>query len=40
MLGRWGALISRQNLSEWVGAATALLEALVKRIKEDLLQSG
>lgn len=40
MLARWGAPISRQNLSDWVGAATALLEPLVKRMKQDLLQSG
>ena len=40
MLARWGAPISRQNLSDWVGAATALLEPLVKRMKRDLLASG
>lgn len=40
MLARWGAPISRQNLCDWVGAATALLEPLVKRMKADLLQSG
>ncbi len=40
MLARWGAPISRQNLCDWVGAATALLEALVKRMKQDLLQGG
>jgi transposase len=50
MLTRWGApmsvstgskaLISRQNLCDWVGAATALLEPLVKRMKQDLLRSG
>lgn len=40
MLARWGASISRQNLSDWVGAATALLEPLVKRMKQELLQSG
>lgn len=40
MLARWGAPISRQNLSDWVGAATALLEPLVKRMKQDLLQGG
>ncbi len=40
MLGRWGAPISRQNLCDWVGAATALLEPLVKRMKQDLLQGG
>lgn len=40
MLARWGAPISRQNLCDWVGAATALLEPLVKRMKQDLLQSG
>lgn len=40
MLRRWGAPISRQNLCEWVGAATALLEPLVKRMKQDLLQGG
>ena len=40
MLARWGAPISRQNLCDWVGAATALLESLVKRMKQDLLQGG
>jgi transposase len=40
MLARWGAPISRQNLCDWVGAATALLEALVKRMKTDLLKGG
>ena len=40
MLARWGAPISRQNLSEWAGLATALLEPLVKLMKTDLLQSG
>ncbi|MDD2764068.1 MAG: IS66 family transposase, partial [Opitutaceae bacterium] len=40
MLARWGAPISRQNLCDWVGAATALLEALVKRMQTDLLQGG
>lgn len=40
MLARWGAPISRQNLCDWVGAATALLEPLTKRMKKDLLQSG
>jgi transposase len=40
MLARWGAPISRQNFSDWVGAATALLEPLVKRMKQDLLRSG
>jgi hypothetical protein len=40
MLARWGAPISRQNLSDWVGAATALLEPLAKRMKQDLLQGG
>lgn len=40
MLARWGAPISRQNLCDWVGAATALLEPLVKRMKADLLQGG
>ncbi len=40
MLARWGASISRQNLSDWVGAATALLEPLVKRMKQDLLRRG
>ena len=37
MLARWHAPISRQNLSDWTGAATALLEALVKVMKQDLL---
>lgn len=40
MLARWGAPVSRQNLCDWVGAATALLEPLVKRMKQDLLASG
>ena len=40
MLARWGARVSRQNLSDWVGAATALLEPLVKRMKQDLLRNG
>ena len=40
MLARWGAPISRQNLCDWVGAATALLEPLVKRMQQDLLRSG
>lgn len=40
MLDRWGAPISRQNLCDWVGAATTLLEPLVKRMKADLLQGG
>jgi len=40
MLARWGAPISRQNLSEWAGLATALLEPLVKLMKTGLLQSG
>jgi transposase len=40
MLARWGAPISRQNLCDWVGAATALLEPLAKRMKQDLLKSG
>lgn len=40
MLARWGAPISRQNLSDWAGAATAWLEPLVKRMKQDLLQGG
>jgi len=40
MLARWGAPISRQNLSDWTGAATALLEALVKVMKQDLLAGG
>ena len=40
MLSRWGAPISRQNLCDWVGAATALLEPLVKRMKQGLLDGG
>jgi transposase len=40
MLARWGASISRQNLCDWVGAATALLEPLVKRMQANLLQGG
>lgn len=46
MLARWSnakpgqAPISRQNLSDWVGAATAQLEPLVKAMKCDLLATG
>ncbi|QYM78332.1 IS66 family transposase [Horticoccus luteus] len=40
MLARWGAPISRQNLSDWTGLATALLEPLVKRMKQALLAGG
>jgi transposase len=40
MLARWGAPISRQNLCDWAGAATALLEPLVKRMQQDLLAGG
>lgn len=40
MLARWGAPISRQNLCDWVGAATALLEPLVKLMRQDLLAGG
>jgi transposase len=46
MLARWAgtpehtAPISRQNLSDWVGAATTLLEPLVKAMKRDLLAGG
>jgi transposase len=40
MLARWGAPISRQNLSDWIGAATAWLEPLVRRMKQDLLAGG
>ena len=40
MLARWGAPISRQNLCDWVEAATALLEPLVKRMKRGLLDGG
>jgi transposase len=40
MLARWGAPISRQNLCDWAGAATALLEPLVKLMKTGLLQGG
>jgi transposase len=40
MLARWGAPISRQNLSEWAGLATALLKPLVKLMIADLLQRG
>lgn len=40
MLARWGAPISRQNLCDWAGLATALLEPLVKLMKADLLQGG
>ena len=39
MLTRWGAPISRQNLCDWAGLATALLEPLVKLMKTDLLKS-
>ena len=38
MLTRWGAPISRQNLCDWAGLATALLEPLVKLMKTDLLK--
>jgi transposase len=40
MLARWGAPISRQNLSDWTGVAAALLEPLVRRMKRELLESG
>jgi len=40
MLARWGAPISRQNLCDWAGVATELLEPLVKVMKTDLLKSG
>ncbi len=40
MLARWGAPISRQNLCDWVGAATAQLEPLVKLMKRELLAGG
>jgi transposase len=40
MLARWGAPILRQTLSDWVGAATALLEPMVKRMKQELLSGG
>jgi len=40
MLERWGASISRQNLSDWVGAATTLLAGLVRQMKQDLLSSA
>lgn len=40
MLARWHVPISRQNLTDWTGAATALLEVLVKVMKQDLLQGG
>lgn len=40
MLARWGAPLSRQNLCDWVGAATTLLEPLVRRMKQDLLAGG
>ncbi|MEN9635031.1 MAG: hypothetical protein RL077_3435 [Verrucomicrobiota bacterium] len=40
MFSRWGAPISRQNLCDWAGLATALLEPLVKLMKADLLKSG
>ncbi len=40
MLTRWGAPISRQNLCDWTGMATALLEPLVKLMKQELLQGG
>ncbi|HVT28837.1 MAG TPA: IS66 family transposase [Lacipirellulaceae bacterium] len=40
MLARWGAPISRQNLSDWTGAATELLEPLVKLMKQQLLKGG
>ncbi|PTX94445.1 transposase [Opitutus sp. ER46] len=40
MLTRWGAPISRQNLCDWTGMATALLERVVKLMKQELLQGG
>jgi transposase len=40
MLARWGAPISRQNLCDWTGAATALLAPVVNRMKTDLLRGG
>lgn len=46
MLARWSHAqagqtpISRQNLSDWVGAATAQLEPLVKAMKRELLATG
>jgi transposase len=40
MLARWGAPISRQNLSDWTGAAAALLEPLVRKMKRELLEGG
>lgn len=40
MFARWGAPLSRQNLCDWTGAATALLEPLVKRMKQELLAGG
>lgn len=40
MLARWGVPISRQNLSDWTGSATAVLELLTKLMKQDLLQGG
>jgi len=40
MLARYGAPISRQNLCDWTGLATALLEPLVKLMKTDLLKGS
>ena len=40
MLARYGAPISRQNLCDWTGLATALLEPLVKLMKADLLKGS
>lgn len=40
MLARWGAAISRQTLCDWVGLATAHLQALVQQMKQNLLASG
>jgi transposase len=40
MLARWGAPISRQNLCDWAGTATTVLEPLVKLMKADLLAGG
>jgi transposase len=46
MLARWSNAkpgqtpISRQNLSDWVGAATTQIEPLVKAMKRELLATG
>ena len=40
MFARWGAAISRQTMTDWVGLATEHLEPLVKQMKQTLLAGG